>query len=456
MNSQILIPFNYKRLGDHYLVVNLIGQYSLLSSLEFQNLLNGESSRDDLCGSFYIERESQISDLITRYRYQKRYLNIGTSLFIFVLTNRCNQSCVYCQASRKTSSSPQYDMTQIVAKKAQDLILSLPNTDITIEFQGGEPLLNFDILKFIVEYSKKFQQTKIHYTLVSNLMELDEYKLFYLVDNGVKICTSLDGNEELHNYNRPSINGNSFKILNEKLELLRKHHVKVEAIQTTTKSTLHSFKELIDQYVILGFDSIYLRTLNPFGFASKTFSDIGYSPFEFLDFYFSSLKYIIELNKQGVFLKERTACIFLTKILDTSDLNYMDLRSPCGATIGQMAINYNGDFYTCDEGRMLGESGDDSFRIGNVRASSVYQLYDNSVTKAVCLASCSECASRCYQCAYQPYCGICPIINYSKSGSLNNNNEFRCIVNKGIIDILFSYLLNDSEATTIFKNWIQN
>ncbi len=132
----------------------------------------------------------------------------------------------------------------------------------------------------------------------------------------------------------------------------------------------------------------------------------------------------------------------------------MDLRSPCGAAIGQMAINHDGKIYTCDEGRMLGEIGDESFVIGNV-SESFGQLFDNDVTKAVCLASCAECSPRCHQCVYLPYCGVCPVINYSEEGDMFKNNGYRCTINKGILDILFSYLLNNKEVTDIFKSWIK-
>ena len=51
-----------------------------------------------------------------------------------------------------------------------------------------------------------------------------------------------------------------------------------------------------------------------------------------------------------------------------ADPNYLDIRSPCGAGIGQIAYSYDGKIYTCDEGRMLGGMGDDIFCIGNVHS----------------------------------------------------------------------------------------
>ncbi len=454
MSLQVLLPFNYKKIGDQYLIVNLVGKFSLLNSREFFNLVEGKSSRDDLHGIFYLNDTDNTSGISEEFRKKKRYLDNGTSLFIFVLTDRCNNNCVYCQASREPASTAEHDMTVATAKKALDLVLSCVKQEITIEFQGGEPLLNFETLKFVVDYSAKYHK-KIKFVLVSNLLSLENEQLEYLLKNNISICTSLDGNEDLHNFNRPYGNGISgFKLLESKLTKLRTQGVKTDALQTTTKKSLLFPGEIIDQYIEFGFDSIFLRPLSPFGFAKRNMDIIGYSPFEFLHFYQKALEYLIELNINGTFFKERTATIFLTKILSSSELNYMDLRSPCGAAIGQIAINYNGKIYTCDEGRMLGESGDFTFLIGNVESSTYRQLFDNETSKLVCLASCAESSPMCHQCAYLPYCGICPAINYSRAGNMFKNDPYRCIVNKGILDMLFSYLLNDERATLILKSWI--
>lgn len=454
MTSQILLPFNFKKLDDKYLLVNIVGKYSLLNSADFADLIGEHSHRSELLGLFYADNVDSIVDIEKEYRRRKKYLYSGTSLFIFVLTRRCNQKCIYCQASSSDVSKERQDMTEETARMALDLILASPNKQITIEFQGGEPLLNFRVLEYIVEYTKSYEAFRIHFNLVSNLLELNNKMLDYLIANHIGICTSLDGGEELHNSNRSTKNGDGFKTLQRTLTLLRERVVKVDAIQTTTKDSLSQPRQIVDQYIASGFDSIFLRAINPFGYAKQNREEIGYSPYEFLEFYKKSLDYIIELNKNGSCFKERTASIFLSKIICDSEPNYMDLRSPCGAGIGQVAINYDGKIYTCDEGRMLGESGDLSFLIGDVKNITFRQLIDNDVTKAVCLASCSECLPRCYQCAYQPYCGVCPVINYSQNGNLFMNDGNRCIINKGIINELFSYLLNDRDAAAILRGWV--
>lgn len=135
----------------------------------------------------------------------------------------------------------------------------------------------------------------------------------------------------------------------------------------------------------------------------------------------------------------------------------MELRSPCGAAIGQLAYYYNGEIYTCDEGRMLAEMGDKKFFLGNVLDSNYKDLLEKDLTKEVCKASCLESTECCKKCAYMPFCGTCPVTNYAhtKKMQLLNQNDYRCKIMKGVLDTLFSYLERKEKSTiNIFNKWI--
>ena len=69
-----------------------------------------------------------------------------------------------------------------------------------------------------------------------------------------------------------------------------------------------------------------------------------------IEFYKKALEYIIEKNQQGIFLAEGNSTILLKKILSKQAVNYMDLRSPCGGAIGQIAYYYDGNIYIISEG----------------------------------------------------------------------------------------------------------
>ena len=195
--------------------------------------------------------------------------------------------------------------------------------------------------------------------------------------------------------------------------------------------------------------------MTPLGYAKEHWKNIGYTPEQFLAFYKEILKYVIEENKQGHFIREGHAVIFLRKILKRDFGNYMELRSPCGAGIGQIAYYYDGNIYTCDEGRMLGEMGFDYFRMGTVD-NSYQELMDSQVCKVTCQASVLETLPACCDCIYHPYCGVCPVVNMA----LDNNiyarqvNDYRCKIYKGILDTLFLYIQKDTDALSIFETWV--
>jgi uncharacterized protein len=457
MENSRLIPLNFKKINDKYLIVNLAGDFAFLSDSDFKGLINSSIIFLDLENRFYFKDPDALSDVISKYKVSKQYLNQSTSLFILVVTNRCNLNCIYCQASKNNSSDKKYDMNKSTAKQAVDLILQFPGSSATIEFQGGEPLLNFEIIKFIVDYIKSCKSDKhINFSLVSNLIEMDDEKLNFVIENNISLCTSCDGNKEVQDYNRPYSRGSSLDTLKKQIGFIKDKgdSVGINGILTTTKKTLNFPHEVIDEYVDLGLNSIYIRSINPFGLAKNNLSTIGYSPEDFLDFYRKCLDYIIEINKGGKLFIEGTAQIFLKKILGVQGANHMEYRSPCGAAIGQMAINYDGDIYTCDEGRMMAQSGDNSFKIGDLQNSSYYNLFDNEVTKTMCMASCMEGFPRCHQCLYLPYCGICPIINYAEDGDIFKNNPFRCYIQEGILDYLFYLIDKNNDVVEIFKKWI--
>lgn len=343
-----------------------------------------------------------------RLRRTKEYLLVPTTLHIFVVSKNCNFNCIYCQAGN-LNQNENYNMSKETAKRAVDIAMDSPSRHLTFEFQGGEPLMNFETIKYIVEYSKSISNGKfIEYSLVSNLTLLTDEMIEFFLENEVSICTSIDGDRVLQNINRPYKNAVK----------LKEKQIKVNAIETTTKHSLDKYKEIVDEYIKLELESIFIRALTRLGKADNNWKNIGYEAEEFLEFYKKALDYIIEKNKQGIFLSEGHSNIFLKKILLNQPINYMELRSPCGGAIGQLAYYYDGNIYTCDEGRMLSEMGDDSFKVGNVYKNTYKELMQCDCTKAICVSSCIECLPYCSTCAYMPYCGTCPVINLAQDNNI--------------------------------------
>jgi radical SAM protein with 4Fe4S-binding SPASM domain len=230
----------------------------------------------------------------------------------------------------------------------------------------------------------------------------------------------------------------------------------VEGLLTVTRNALEQPEAIVDTYVDLGFRALSLRPLDPFGFASKTLHLLGYSAKEYLAFHRRVLKHMFELNKRGSRILERYASIFLSKILGDDDPNFLDLRSPCGAGIGQVAYGFNGSIFTCDEGRMLGNMGDDFFKIGVIGESSYRDAIGHDTVRSLTVASNVRASPECVECAYNPYCGICPVHNYATQGTLHGPmaGSSWCKIMMGIQDYLFSILRqNDPEMIAIFQQW---
>jgi radical SAM protein with 4Fe4S-binding SPASM domain len=143
----------------------------------------------------------------------------------------------------------------------------------------------------------------------------------------------------------------------------------------------------------------------------------------------------------------------LTKILTDRDPGFTDLASPCGAVIGQVLYNYNGDLYTCDEGRMLED--DNNFKLGNVSDTSYEEMVTCDTCKTMISASTLENQS-CDLCAYKPYCGVCPVKNYAHHNTLfpQMQNTDWCKVKKTQLNYLFSKLREDDNLE-VFKKWVK-
>ena len=113
-------------------------------------------------------------------RTSKDYLFTSTSLNIFVVTNMCNMKCIYCQAQHQNTIK-KGNMTEDTAYRAIDIALQSPSPYLTFEFQGGEPLINYPVIKKMIEYAEKNKLNKIiDYTLVSNLSLITDEMIEFL------------------------------------------------------------------------------------------------------------------------------------------------------------------------------------------------------------------------------------------------------------------------------------
>ena len=240
-----------------------------------------------------------------------------------------------------------------------------------------------------------------------------------------------------------------------KIKEAKEAGLRIGAIETTTAKTLSRYKELVDTYIDHEIGTIFIRPLTPLGVAKERWSEIGYTPEEYAEFYRNCVTYILQKYKEGYRISEGHAKIFLSKMLYGDGVNYMELRSPCGASIGQIAFYHGGRVFTCDEGRMLAEMGNDAFKLGTIE-NTYDELINSSVCKTACTASILETIPACCDCAYSPYCGTCPVINLAFDNDIfaRTPRNYRCKVYEGMMTVLFEILeRNDPQEIEILESW---
>lgn len=468
-----LVPIRFRAIGGDVLLTNDWGDWVFVSPDEFKALTRGalepqSELHNKLRAKNFIRSALDMPALSERVRRRKRFLDYGPNLHLAVVTLRCNETCVYCHASRANMDAVQTDMTPEIAEKMVDLVLASTSPSVTIEFQGGEPLVNFPVIRHIIQYALNKNRAYgkgLEFTMVSNLSLMDDEKLKFLVGHKVQICTSIDGPEALHNKQRVLSGGNAHKETLRWIERINKAYIDlgldptlyhVEALLTTTREALKIPRQIVDLYLSLGCRAIFLRPVDPFGFAGKTAHIVEYDRSAYQAFYTEAVEHILDLNRKGEQVLERYAAIFLTKILQGDDPNFLDIRSPGGSGIGALAYNYDGKIFSSDEGRMIHEMGDSFFLLGDVQTASYRALMKHDTLRALILASIREVQPDCVSCTYAPYCGVQPEHNYRMHGSIfgRMRESTLCAVHKGIQDFLFGKLRANDEATIdILRRW---
>ncbi len=466
-------PFYFqKRKNEEYLITNEFGYYSYLSEAEFLQYIGWKilswDKYDELDSKLFIKNSSYEDRAIIAYNKKNTFLAYGPTLHMIVTTLRCNHKCKYCHAAVAPMTAKNMDMTRETAEKVVDTIFYTSSPSFTIEFQWGESLVNYDVVQFIVDYAAmKAQalQKNIKFALVSNLTLMDEDKLKWLLDHGVDICTSLDGGKETHNWQRTWKEGNSYERvthwigrINAEQEIRWHKGYKIGALATWTKPGLANYRNIVNSYIDLGLTTIWLRWLNPYGFAAAERETLEYSLDEYFDFYKNAMDYILEKNKEWIVLREMMSMVYLNKILNNTDSGFMDVRSPSGIAIGGVAYNYDGKVYASDESRMLGRMGIEDFLL-TPQLSTGEETYkamaSSDVTKISVQSSTLDGLPGYIDHVYKPYLGVDLIYAFTQHGNVFSNfsKDDKTRIQISMLDYLFEKIA-DPENEKIFRSWI--
>ncbi len=428
-----LLPFWVKRLqsGD-YLLTNRFGGWAIVSPSTYEEVIS--SSWSEEVKSVLVESGLAISSkdqgIIERYRVLNSHLFQDVGLHIVVVTTRCNLSCRYCQANGNYKA----DMDLEVAARVIKFMFDSRRPYLTLEFQGGEPLLNWDVVRFMTEKAVEWNRgiKNLNITIVTNGTLLDEEKVDFFKRYQVSVCISYDGPKVVHDYNRAYFDGRgSYDDVLRAMGLVRLKKGKLSVITTITRKSLEHWKEIVSSYVDMGFPVIAFRPLSRINVSPEVWKDIGYDEGEFFAVYSQVIRYILDLNQKGIQIKERMMDNVVKKVLYAKDPQYVDMCSPCGAGRNVLAYMPDGSIYPCDESRMLNDR--EMFRLGSVwddyqKVTGSDNVLNMAIASSLDLVDPNN--------PYIAWTGTCPVYTYVETGSLIGHCSMLKFHNK-VIDLFF-------------------
>ena len=469
-----ILPLRFTRLDERgrHVVTNLAGEHVVLAREDLYTFLEhrlpaGEV-RDDLQSRHLLAERGEgasrahLDLLAAKFRSRQAGLAHGPGLHLFVVTLRCEHSCRYCQVSRVSADRAAFDMDEVTAERAVDLLFQAPSPTLKVEFQGGEPLLNFPLVRRVVEMVEARNRTlarprNVQFVVTSNLALLDDEVLDFAGEHDLYFSTSLDGPAALHNANRPRPGADSHARALSGIARIRERlgPTRVSALMTSTAESLTQPEAIIDEYAAQGFTSIFLRPISPYGFAVKTAARTGYEAQAFVEFYQRGLTHVLALNRRGVPMREEYSALLLRRMLTPFPTRYVDLQSPAGLGLGALVYNYDGEVYASDEGRMLAAMGDKAFRLGNVATHSFRQLFTEGPLLETLHATMAEGTPGCTDCAFLPWCGTDPLFHHRTQGDVVGHRPTSafCARHLAVFRHLVSLLADEPQSAVVLRAW---
>ncbi len=468
MTSFIRHRVRSRRLSDgSNLVVSETGDYAFLDDRDLEKLSNDPdglslSRQAELLSKFVIGRENTPGMrrlMKSRVAARQGTITGGPKLHIIVPTLWCEHSCQYCQVSRATNSNG-HSMSEQDIDLVAESILEAPGNDLTVEYQGGDPLLRFDLVeRSMAKIAAGAVDAKksIRFVVASTLHQLTPEMCGVLKQYGAVLSTSIDGPARLHNGNRPIRGRDSYQRTIAGIEMARAHmgHDVVAALMTTTRASLSTPEDIVDEYVSIGMSEISLRPQSPFGFAALPKKSGGITQSEYLSFYSRAFERVLYWNRRGVRIREGQAAIVFNKLLYPIDAGYVDLQSVNGGSGAVLVYNYDGFVYPSDEARMLAETGDTSLRLARIGAS-LKDIVSSQSMQMLRRAGSSEHNTTCSECAYGLFCGPDPVMAIAQFGSQDVPVERtnHCQRTLWLFDFLLSqFAASDSATRSLFHQW---
>jgi len=344
---------------DHYPKNNAVTVIRLLKDKYPENAIKETLEEID----YLIENEMLFTDdaYVNSVEFNNR-APVVKALCLHV-AHDCNIRCAYCFASQGDFKGDRSLMSYEVGKKALDLLVANSGNrrNLEVDFFGGEPLMNFEVVKQLVAYGRSIEaehNKNFRFTLTTNGVLLNDEIIDYVNEHMSNVVLSIDGRKEVNDKMRYTISGGgTYDIIVEKFKrLVEKRAGKSYYVRGTfTKHNLDFAK-----------DVIHLADL---GFKSTSVEPVVAKP---TDSYAITEEDIDYLNKQYEELAQEmvnrhnteNAFSFFHFALDMGQGPCVVKRlSGCGAGSEYLAITPEGDIYPCHQ-----FVGDEHFKMGNVLA----------------------------------------------------------------------------------------
>ncbi len=233
----------FRNANGSYIYDARINKLKKISGNLYEFLSKAQPETERLANAEYcaLQKEGYFcdTDFDIVHPYEQHYesmLKRGLNHLVLQVTQNCNLRCSYCPYTENDGSNRLHDVRNIswqTAKKAVDFLHmhSVDALHINIGFYGGEPLINFPIIKKTIEYAKKrFAGKDISFALTTNAVLLSDEILSYFDDNNVYMTVSLDGPKEIHDHHRkfPHGNASSFDYVAKALEKVSKDYPRLK------------------------------------------------------------------------------------------------------------------------------------------------------------------------------------------------------------------------------------
>ncbi|MDL2234823.1 thioether cross-link-forming SCIFF peptide maturase [Christensenellaceae bacterium OttesenSCG-928-L17] len=299
----------------------------------------------------------------------------------------CNLRCAYCFAATGEFQGERMLMPFETASAALDFLMlrSKGRKNLEVDLFGGEPLMNFDVVRQIVSYGRELEkkhQKVIRFTMTTNALALTDERMHYLNENMHNIVLSLDGRKEIHDALRKTVNGQGSydHILPQIQKMVRLRGDGEYYVRGTFTNRNLDFVEDVRALRDAGFEQISMEPVvlddaSPYAIRKEHVARI-------CEEYDKLCRFVIESEEEGKWFH------FFHFYLDLANGPCLNKRiAGCGAGTEYVAVTPDGDLYPCHQ--FVGE---EPYCMGNVH-TGVFQeqiakafLQCNVRTKAACKA----------------------------------------------------------------------